>query len=43
VRQRLEALYPGCHVHLFAGSGHTTSLTHQDEYLSVIDGFMLGN
>ena len=43
VRQRLEALYPGCHVHLFAGSGHTTSLTHKDEYLSVIDGFMLGN
>ena len=40
VRQKLEALYPGCQVHLFPGSGHTTSVTHQDEYLDVIDGFL---
>jgi len=40
VRQRLESLYPGCQVHLFAGAGHTTSVTHQDEYLGVIDGFL---
>jgi pimeloyl-ACP methyl ester carboxylesterase len=40
VRQRLEFLYPGCQVHLFEGAGHTTSVTHQDEYLSVIDEFL---
>jgi pimeloyl-ACP methyl ester carboxylesterase len=40
VRQRLESLYPGCQVHLFAGTGHTTSVTHQEEYLGVIDGFL---
>lgn len=42
VRQRLASLYPGCQVHLFAGTGHTASVTHQDEYLSVIDGFLSG-
>jgi len=40
VRQKLESLYPGCQVHLFAGSGHTTSVTRQAEYLDVIDGFL---
>jgi pimeloyl-ACP methyl ester carboxylesterase len=40
VRQKLEALYPGCQVHLFAGSGHTTSVTHQAEYLAVIEAFL---
>jgi pimeloyl-ACP methyl ester carboxylesterase len=40
VRQRLESLYPGCQVHLFEGTGHTTSVTQQDEYLDVIDGFL---
>jgi pimeloyl-ACP methyl ester carboxylesterase len=40
VRQRLESLYPGCEVHLFVGAGHTTSVTHQDEYLAVVDGFL---
>ncbi len=40
VRQRLEALYPGCQVHLFEGTGHTASVTRQDEYLAVIDGFL---
>jgi 3-oxoadipate enol-lactonase len=40
VRQKLESLYPGCQVHLFEGSGHTTSVTRQDEYLDVIDGFL---
>jgi pimeloyl-ACP methyl ester carboxylesterase len=40
VRQRLESLHPGCQVHLFEGTGHTTSVTRQDEYLAVIDGFL---
>lgn len=40
VRQKLEEIYPGCQVNLFAGSGHTTSVTHQEEYLEVIDGFL---
>jgi pimeloyl-ACP methyl ester carboxylesterase len=40
VRQRLESLYPGCEVHLFEGAGHTTSVTHQEEYLAVIDEFL---
>jgi pimeloyl-ACP methyl ester carboxylesterase len=40
VRQKLEALYPGSQVHLFAGSGHTTSVTHQAEYQAVIEGFL---
>ena len=40
VRQRLESLYPGCQVHLFEGTGHTTSVTREDEYLAVIDGFL---
>ncbi|MGD9144443.1 MAG: alpha/beta hydrolase [Anaerolineae bacterium] len=40
VRQRLESLYPGCQVHLFLGAGHSTSVTHQDEYLAVVDGFL---
>jgi pimeloyl-ACP methyl ester carboxylesterase len=40
VRQRLESLYPGCQVHLFEGAGHSASVTRQDEYLAVIDGFL---
>jgi len=40
VRQKLEDLYPGCQVHLFEGSGHTTSVTQQDEYQAVIGGFL---
>ena len=40
VRQRLESLYPGCQVHLFEGAGHTTSVTHQDQYLAVVDKFL---
>ena len=40
VRQRLVSLYPGCQMHLFEGSGHTTSVTRQDEYLRVMDGFL---
>jgi 3-oxoadipate enol-lactonase len=40
VRQRLASLYPGCQVHLFEGTGHTTSVTRPDEYLAVIDGFL---
>jgi pimeloyl-ACP methyl ester carboxylesterase len=40
VRQRLESLYPGCQVHLFEGTGHAASVTRQDEYLAVIDGFL---
>jgi pimeloyl-ACP methyl ester carboxylesterase len=40
VRQRLASLYPGCHVHRFEGAGHTTSVTHQDEYVAVIEDFL---
>jgi pimeloyl-ACP methyl ester carboxylesterase len=40
VRQRLASLYPGCQVHLFEGAGHTTAVTHQEEYVSVIDEFL---
>ncbi len=40
VRQQLASLYPGCQVHLFEGTGHTASVTREDEYLAVIDGFL---
>ena len=40
VRQRLTALYPGCQVRLFKGSGHTTSVTRHDEYVAAIDEFL---
>jgi len=40
VRRRLASLHPGCQVHVFEGAGHTTSVTHQDEYLAVIDEFL---
>lgn len=40
VRQRLASLYPGCQVHLFEGAGHATSVTHQDEYVAVIEEFL---
>jgi pimeloyl-ACP methyl ester carboxylesterase len=40
VRQRLESLYPGCQVHVFEGAGHTTAVSHQDEYLAVVDEFL---
>jgi pimeloyl-ACP methyl ester carboxylesterase len=40
VRERLELLYPGCQVHLFVGTGHTTSVTRHDEYLTVVDAFL---
>jgi pimeloyl-ACP methyl ester carboxylesterase len=40
VRQKLESIYPGCQVHLFEESGHATSVTEQDQYLDVIDGFL---
>ena len=40
VRERLESLYPGCQVHLFEDAGHSTSVTHQEEYLAVVDGFL---
>jgi pimeloyl-ACP methyl ester carboxylesterase len=40
VRQRLVSLYPGCQVHIFEGAGHTTSVTHRDEYVDVVEGFL---
>ena len=40
VRERLASLYPGCQVQLFEGAGHTTSVTHREEYLAVLDGFL---
>jgi pimeloyl-ACP methyl ester carboxylesterase len=40
VRERMGELYPEAQVHLFEGTGHTTSVTRQDEYLEVVDGFL---
>jgi pimeloyl-ACP methyl ester carboxylesterase len=40
VRRRLESIYPECRVQLFEGTGHTTSVTRQGEYLAVIDRFL---
>lgn len=42
VRERLEALYPGAQVHLFEGTGHTTSVTRHEEYIEVVDRFLSG-
>jgi pimeloyl-ACP methyl ester carboxylesterase len=40
VRERMVALYPGCQVKVFEGAGHTTSVTHREEYLHLIDEFL---
>jgi pimeloyl-ACP methyl ester carboxylesterase len=40
VRDRLIALYPGCQVRYFEGSGHTTAVTRREEYLAAIDDFL---
>jgi pimeloyl-ACP methyl ester carboxylesterase len=40
VRDRLGALYPGCQVGHFEGSGHTTAVTRREEYLTLIDEFL---
>jgi pimeloyl-ACP methyl ester carboxylesterase len=40
VRERLASLYPGSQVHVFEGTGHTTSVTRHEDYMAVIDGFL---
>ncbi len=40
VRDRLAALYPGCWLRLFEGSGHATAVTRREEYLTLIDEFL---
>jgi pimeloyl-ACP methyl ester carboxylesterase len=39
-RAALQALYPRARLHLFRGSGHTTSVSNQEEYFSVTDAFL---
>jgi len=36
----MVALYPGCEVKLFEGTGNTTSVTRRDEYLATLVGFL---
>lgn len=40
VREDLIKLYPQAQIHLFQGSGHTTSWNQADEYRRVIDEFV---
>ena len=40
VRERMVALYPGCQVKVFEGAGHTTSVTHREAYIQLIDEFL---
>jgi pimeloyl-ACP methyl ester carboxylesterase len=42
VRTAIKELYPRSEWKLFRGSGHTTSVTNQDEYQAVIDEFLQG-
>ncbi len=39
----LKALYPGAKVHVFASGGHLAGITRQDEYETVLDGFLRGD
>ncbi len=39
-REALKALYPQAQVHTFHNAGHTPSVTHREEYLSVIKDFL---
>jgi pimeloyl-ACP methyl ester carboxylesterase len=40
VRAGLQALYPQAQLRLFRGSGHTTSVSNQEEYQAVMDEFL---
>ena len=40
VRAAFRNLYPQAEWKLFRGTGHTTSVTHQDEYQAVMDEFL---
>ncbi len=39
VRRAMSALYPGARLHLFHGTGHTTSILREEEYQAVIGNF----
>jgi pimeloyl-ACP methyl ester carboxylesterase len=41
VRTALQGLYPRAELHLFRGTGHTTSVTNAAEYQAVMDDFLL--
>jgi pimeloyl-ACP methyl ester carboxylesterase len=40
VRAAMKALYPGAQLHVFHGTGHSTSVLKEKEYQSVIDQFL---
>jgi pimeloyl-ACP methyl ester carboxylesterase len=40
VRVAMSALYPGARLHLFHGTGHSTSVLKEEEYQAVIDQFL---
>jgi pimeloyl-ACP methyl ester carboxylesterase len=40
VRVAMSALYPGARLHLFHGTGHSTSVLKEEEYQAVIDQFI---
>ena len=41
LRKTLVGLYPGASLHLFKGSGHATSILESDEYIQVMQDFLL--
>jgi pimeloyl-ACP methyl ester carboxylesterase len=43
LRNELIALYPGATVHIFKGSGHTTSILEAGEYIKVMEEFLIEN
>jgi pimeloyl-ACP methyl ester carboxylesterase len=40
VRNAMSALYPGANLHLFHGTGHSTSVLKEQEYQQAIDQFL---
>ena len=41
LRKSLLELYPGAQLHLFKGSGHATSILESQEYIKVIEDFLI--
>jgi pimeloyl-ACP methyl ester carboxylesterase len=40
VRDAMSALYPGARLHLFHGTGHSTSVLKEQEYQEAIEQFL---
>jgi len=40
VRDAMSALYPGARLHLFHGTGHSTSVLKEQEYQEIIENFL---